>query len=225
MNKRTKALTTEEYTEIIQAMKEGFCGFRPNERIATALVLEGNLGLRISDVLRLRPCDIVNDGGRYRLEIIEKKTGKSRVFTVPLVIQQYIENYCLRNHIGICLPINLAISKPKSGFLSYASIILFTASDKALPKKSKKISVSRGYVLGYQKIFSKFRSGEACSLSKSRFNSGVGSVGCFNLLFFFLPFGLFYLPVYIIYFIFILFLYTSPLTEKRRTRRKNALRV
>ena len=100
MNKRTKALTTEEYTEIIQAMKEGFCGFRPNERIATALVLEGNLGLRISDVLRLRPCDIVNDGGRYRLEIIEKKTGKSRVFTVPLVIQQYIENYCLRNHIG-----------------------------------------------------------------------------------------------------------------------------
>ena len=100
MNKRTKALTTEEYTEIIQAMKEGFCGFRPNERIATALMLEGNLGLRISDVLRLRPCDIVNDGGRYRLEIIEKKTGKSRVFTVPLVIQQYIENYCLRNHIG-----------------------------------------------------------------------------------------------------------------------------
>lgn len=92
MNKRTKALTTEEYTEIIQAMKEGFCGFRPNERIATALVLEGNLGLRISDVLRLRPCDIVNDGGRYRLEIIEKKTGKSRVFTVPLVIRSMNES-------------------------------------------------------------------------------------------------------------------------------------
>ena len=28
------------------------------------------------------------------------EAGKSRVFTVPLVIQQYIENYCLRNHIG-----------------------------------------------------------------------------------------------------------------------------
>ena len=99
MNKKTKALTTEQYKEIIQTMKEGCCCCRPNERIATALVLEGNLGLRISDILKLRPCDIVRDGDRYRLEITEQKTGKRRVFTVPLVIQQYIENYCLR--IGI----------------------------------------------------------------------------------------------------------------------------
>ena len=99
MNKKTKALTTEQYREIIQTMKEGFCGCRPNERIATALVLEGNLGLRISDIVKLRLCDIVLDGDRYRLEIVEQKTGKSRVFTVPLVIQQYIENYCLRNGI------------------------------------------------------------------------------------------------------------------------------
>ena len=99
MNKKTKALTTEQYKEIIATMKEGFCGCRPNERIATALVLEGNLGLRISDIVKLRLCDIVLDGDRYRLEIVEQKTGKSRVFTVPLVIQQYIENYCLRNGI------------------------------------------------------------------------------------------------------------------------------
>ena len=97
MNKKTKALTTEQYKEIIATMKEGFCGCHPNERVATALVLEGNLGLRISDILKLRLCDIVMDGDRYRLEIVEQKTGKSRVFTVPLVIQQYIENYCLRN--------------------------------------------------------------------------------------------------------------------------------
>ena len=97
MNKKTKALTTEQYKEIIQTMKEGFCGCRPNERVATALVLEGNLGLGISDIVKLRLCDIVLDGERYRLEIVEQKTGKSRVFTVPLVIQQYIENYCLRN--------------------------------------------------------------------------------------------------------------------------------
>ena len=99
MNKKTKALTTEQYKEIIATMKEGFCGCRTNERIATALVLEGNLGLRISDILKLRLCDIVMDGDRYRLEIVEQKTGKSRVFTVPLMIQQYIENYCLRNGI------------------------------------------------------------------------------------------------------------------------------
>ena len=99
MNKKTKALTTEQYKEIIQTMKEGFSGCRPNERIATALVLEGNLGLRISDILKLRQCDIVRDGDRYRLEVVEQKTGKRRIFTVPLVIQQYIENYCLRNGI------------------------------------------------------------------------------------------------------------------------------
>ena len=100
MNKKTTALTTEQYKEIICTMKQGFCGCRPNERIATALVLEGNLGLRISDIVRLRLSDIVNDGGRYRLAITEQKTGKQRVFTVPLVIQQYIENYCLRHGIS-----------------------------------------------------------------------------------------------------------------------------
>ena len=99
MNKKTKALTTEQYKNIIQTMKEGVCGSRPNERIATALVLEGNLGLRISDILRLKLSDIVKDGDRYRLCITEQKTSKQREFTVPLVIQQYIENYCLRNGI------------------------------------------------------------------------------------------------------------------------------
>ena len=99
MNKKTKALTEEQYTEIITDLKSGFTGCRPNERVATALVLEANLGLRISDILKLRLCDIVRDGNRYRLEIVEKKTGKCRSFTVPLVIQQYIENYCLRNGI------------------------------------------------------------------------------------------------------------------------------
>lgn len=99
MNKKTKALTEEQYTEIITYLKSGFTGCRPNERVATALVLEANLGLRISDILKLRLCDIVRDGNRYRLEIVEKKTGKCRSFTVPLVIQQYIENYCLRNGI------------------------------------------------------------------------------------------------------------------------------
>ena len=99
MNKKTKALTEAQYKEIIQTMKQGFWGCRPNERIATALVLEANLGLRISDILKLRLCDIVRDGDRYRLEVVEQKTGKRRIFTVPLVIQQYIENYCLRSGI------------------------------------------------------------------------------------------------------------------------------
>ena len=100
MNKKTKALTTEQYVEIIKTMKEGSSSFRPNERIATALVLEGNLGLRISDILKLRPIDIVRDGDRYRLEITEQKTGKRRVFTVPLVIQQWIGGGLRRQDLG-----------------------------------------------------------------------------------------------------------------------------
>ena len=44
MNKKTKTLTTEQYKEIIQTMREGFSGCRPNERIATALVLGGESG-------------------------------------------------------------------------------------------------------------------------------------------------------------------------------------
>lgn len=41
MNKKTKVLTTERYKEIIQTMRGGFSGCRPNERVATALLLEG----------------------------------------------------------------------------------------------------------------------------------------------------------------------------------------
>ena len=99
MNKRTVALTTEQYTEIITTTKQGFTGCRPNERIATALMLEANLGLRISDIIRLRLSDIVRDGERYRLAITEQKTGKSRVFTVPLALYQFIRCYCLDHGI------------------------------------------------------------------------------------------------------------------------------
>lgn len=95
MNIKTVALTKEQYQTIIQTMKQGFTGCRPNERIATALTLEANLGLRISDIIHLRLADIVKDGDRYRLSIIEQKTKKARNFTVPLALYQYIRCYCL----------------------------------------------------------------------------------------------------------------------------------
>lgn len=99
MNKKTMALTTDQYKEIIQTMKQGFSGCRPNERIATALMLEANLGIRISDILKLRLTDIVRDGDRYRLSITEQKTGKARTFTVPLPLYQFIRCYCLDHSI------------------------------------------------------------------------------------------------------------------------------
>ena len=99
MNKKTVALTLDQYREIIQTMREGFTGAKPNPRIAAALMLEANLGLRISDILRLRLSDIVKDGSRYRLAITEQKTGKQREFTVPLALYQWIRIYSEDNGI------------------------------------------------------------------------------------------------------------------------------
>ncbi len=104
MNKRTVALTTEQYKKIIKTIMSGFVDedqniVKPNRRIATALTLEANLGLRIGDILKLRLSDIIRDGDRYRLDIIEEKSGKKREFTVPLEIYAYIQNYALESNI------------------------------------------------------------------------------------------------------------------------------
>ena len=57
MNKKTMTLSEEQYKNIIETIRSGFmCSdghmVKSNNRIATALVLEANLGLRISDIRR-----------------------------------------------------------------------------------------------------------------------------------------------------------------------------
>lgn len=105
LNKKTRALTEEQYRKIITTINEGFVTaagerVKPNSRIATALTLEANLGLRISDILHLTINQIVKDGDRYRLDLVEQKTGKKREFTVPTEIYIYIQNYALENNIN-----------------------------------------------------------------------------------------------------------------------------
>ena len=105
MNKKTRALTEEQYRKIITTINEGFVTaagerVKPNSRIATALTIEANLGLRISDILHLTINQIVKDGDRYRLDLVEQKTGKKREFTVPTEIYIYIQNYALENNIN-----------------------------------------------------------------------------------------------------------------------------
>lgn len=105
MNKKTVALSEEQYEKIIKTIRSGFVDqngvyINPNDRIATALTLEANLGLRISDILQLRLSSIIQDGNRYRLDIVEIKTQKKREFTVPLEIYVYIQNYALRHNIN-----------------------------------------------------------------------------------------------------------------------------
>lgn len=93
------ALTGEQYTEIIRTIRTGGVSFRANPRIAAVLTTEANLGLRLGDVLRLRLADIVRDGGRYRLNITEEKTGKRRTFTVPDEVYKFLKSYAKENNI------------------------------------------------------------------------------------------------------------------------------
>lgn len=104
MNKKTIAVDSETYQQIIQTMKEGFeqsgVHYQPNVRIATVLVLEYNLGLRVGDVLYLTMDSFVRDGDRYRLDIYEEKTSKYRNFTIPDEIYHFIRDYAYEYKIS-----------------------------------------------------------------------------------------------------------------------------
>ena len=95
-----QALTTAEYTTIIRTIRTGRGSLRANPRIAAALTAEANLGMRIGDVLKLKLSDIVKDGNRYRLNIVEEKTGKKRTFTVPPAVYQFFCDYAREHHIA-----------------------------------------------------------------------------------------------------------------------------
>jgi integrase len=98
-NYKTLAVSEEQYTEILNTIDSGFLTSRPNPAVSTILRLEANLGLRISDILKLTLDSIVYDNGRYRLDITEKKTEKKREFTVPLQIVEYLRQYNKKNNI------------------------------------------------------------------------------------------------------------------------------
>lgn len=104
MNKKTLALTEEQYKTIITTIRKGFeynkVVYKPNDRVAFALTLEANLGLRVSDIVNLSVSSIIKDGDRYRLDIVEQKTNKTRTFTVPNEIYQYIVDYALDHGIS-----------------------------------------------------------------------------------------------------------------------------
>ena len=78
MNKKTRALSKEEYEKIIETIQYGFIyngiKVQPNPRIATAFVVQANTGLRIGDLLNLRLKDIIKESGRYHFNIKEEKT-------------------------------------------------------------------------------------------------------------------------------------------------------
>ncbi|WP_024348130.1 tyrosine-type recombinase/integrase [Lacrimispora indolis] len=132
MNKETIALTEEQYIKIIKTIRSGFVcknghKVKPNDRIATILVLEANIGIRICDVLQLKLSSIIKDGERYRLNIVEKKSKLKRNFTVPLEIYAFMQSYALENNIN-------------------PAAKLFDISERAVNKHLKLVCDYLGYV-------------------------------------------------------------------------------
>lgn len=95
----TRPLTIDEYKNIMNLLENGFIyiqdnnekKFRPNHQVALALRLEANLGLRISDVLRLQ----VKSFRGNKLEIIEKKTNKLQYRDIDPNITNMIKDYAI----------------------------------------------------------------------------------------------------------------------------------
>ena len=123
------ALTDTQYHEIIQALLHGCPGCRPNKRVAAILTAEANLGMRVGDILRLRMADIVRDGGRWRLNMTEEKTGKKRTFSVPEAVYGFLRGYADSNGIAdtellfpVCVYSVQKQLKKVCDFLGYANI-------------------------------------------------------------------------------------------------------
>lgn len=103
-NKRTRTITQDEYKLIIETIRNGFIDkngawVRGNRQVEIILQLQANLGLRVSDSINMTLNNIKKDGSRYKLDLIEKKTGKRREFTIPVEIFTFIQSYAIENNI------------------------------------------------------------------------------------------------------------------------------
>ncbi|WP_411680981.1 tyrosine-type recombinase/integrase [Clostridium thailandense] len=105
---KTRVIDIDTYKLILTTIGSGFIykvngtdkKFRPNQRVKLALMLEGNLGIRIGDILNLTLKSFRNNGNGVILDIVEAKTEKNRAFTVPMEIYNVIKIYALENGLS-----------------------------------------------------------------------------------------------------------------------------
>jgi len=95
----TRALSNAETKELINLIREGYSVHRPNPQIAFILILENNLGCRIGDIVSLRTDSFINDGGIWKIDISEQKTGKRRTFIVAPPVMKLINKWIKQNDI------------------------------------------------------------------------------------------------------------------------------
>ncbi|NLL02276.1 MAG: tyrosine-type recombinase/integrase [Mollicutes bacterium] len=98
-----RAVRENEYQLIVKSIKEGFSceidGERivllPNERVAMALNIEANTGLRVSDIVKLKVKDLSNG----ILVIREKKTNKLQNRKLNPILVEAVRDYAVRNYL------------------------------------------------------------------------------------------------------------------------------
>jgi len=104
-NFKTRAVTGDEFKSIISTIRNGFTTVsgvrvRPAPVVAAALLAQGNLGLRIGDICRLKLSDFVYENGRYRFgSFVEEKTKKVRTLQISSEFYTYLQTYALENGI------------------------------------------------------------------------------------------------------------------------------
>lgn len=100
--KATRPLEPDEYEKIMSLLNNGFIyedshgkirKVKPQPNVALALSLEASLGLRISDILKLK----VKHFQKNKLELHEKKTNKLQYREMDPEISLYIKDYALQN--------------------------------------------------------------------------------------------------------------------------------
>ena len=92
-----RPVTTDEYKLILKTLREGYeldgVKHGPDHKTAAIMVMERNLGMRLSDIIRLKRESIVYNGFDYQLNVVEKKTGKGRYFIVNEAVKKFIDDY------------------------------------------------------------------------------------------------------------------------------------
>lgn len=102
----TVTIDTESYHKLIRTLRRGYTDLdgvihRPNNQVATILVLEANLGCRIGDIIKLETNSIIWDGDVWHFNITEQKTKKQRSFVVPIQVKRFIDDYARINGITV----------------------------------------------------------------------------------------------------------------------------
>lgn len=97
---RTRPLSRNEYMKIMELCKIGFTDTkgsyrRPNYKVAFALMLQANLGLRIGDVLNLKPSNFNN----LKFTLVESKTKKFQYRQINEKLYLMIMDYIVQNEI------------------------------------------------------------------------------------------------------------------------------